>query len=301
MAEERKTADYLQSDNCYWDLSMASGPYEIVQIGDLIAKANYCCESHVQFAHEFTYIVSGSALFICDGEEVTVSGGDVIFNPQDSLHEIRYCRNSGTLRFQYVGFRMKEADTVVDHKLYTYLQNSKWSIAKASASVVSAFEDILSNRFAKDEFQKKVAEDALRKLIISAKRCFECAQPDSDSRTAGEMNMLLLKICTFIDTNCKDIKILKELPKTFGYSYSYLSSVFSKFFGMSLQSYLLMRRHDLECQMLAQGLSVTEIADQMGYGSIHSFSHAFRRYSGVSPREYALTLSEKKERGDKKP
>ncbi len=287
---ERQYGILLGSDSRYLDLSMTSGPYIILQIGDLVAKSGYIGELHRQFAHEYTYIVSGTADIICDNEKIKASQGDIIFNPKNSIHKITCCKDENNLRFQFVGFNIEETKDGVDKKLYDYLNSSEWKISKATPAVVSAFEDILSNRFINDEFRNKIAEDALRKLIISAKRCFESTEQELGGQK-NEMNMLLLKICTFIDTNCTDINILKELPKTFGYSYSYLSSIFSKHLGMSLKKYLLMRRHKLECQMLLQGITVTEIAREMGYSSIHSFSHAFIRYCGISPSDYALKNS----------
>lgn len=281
------------SDSRYLDFSMTSGPYIILQIGDLVAKSGYMGEPHRQFAHEYTYIVSGSADIICDNEQIKVSQGDIIFNPKNSLHKISCCRNENNLRFQFVGFDVTETDDIIDKKLYDYLNNSKPRAAKASPSVISAFEDILSNRFINDEFQKKIAEDSVRKLIISAKRCFESTEQENKESKKSEINMLLLKICTFIDTNCKDIGILKELPSTFGYSYSYLSSIFSRHLGISMRKYLLMRRHNLECKMLLKGISATEVAGEMGYSSIHAFSHAFIRCCGISPRDYVMQNSKK--------
>lgn len=300
MAESIKDDVYLQSEDQYWDQSMASGPYCVIQIGDLVAKENYHCDRHVQFAHEFSYIVSGTAEFICDGECVTVHEGDVIFNPLGSLHEI-CCDQDNDVRYQYIGFEMTDTVDPIDHKLFEYLQNVGWQVAKASPAVVSAFEDILLGRFIHDSFQKKMTEDALRKLIVSAKRCFDRAeQRNENERDLTEMNMLILQICTFIDSNCKDIRVLKRLPKTFGYSYAHLSFLFSRYFGTPLQTYLLRRRHYLEATLLKQGMSVTAVADQMGYSSIHAFSHAFRRYTGVSPKEYAAQVNGEDEMDDGK-
>lgn len=286
-----------QNENTYFDASMIIGSYEIVQIGDLVVGNDYSFEAHKQFAHEFSYIVSGSAQFICDEDVVPVSQGDIIFNPMDSMHNIRCDKKEKNLRYQYIGFRIYEPDDPIDHMLYTYLQNTGWKVAKASASVISAFADILTNQFVKDAFQKKFVENALCNLIISVKRCFDSdEQPTLTNKAETEVNILLLQICSYIDVNCKNIKLLKELPKVFGYSYSYLSSFFSKRFGRTLQDYLLMRRHNMECQMLVQGIPVTKIAEIMGYSTIHSFSHAFHRYSGVYPSEYAITISEEKKK-----
>ena len=44
-------------------------------------------------------------------------------------------------------------------------------------------------------------------------------------------------------------------------------------------------------QMLRQGeLNITEIAEQLGYDSIHHFSKQFKSITGMSPREYAKSI-----------
>ncbi|MEM6928620.1 MAG: AraC family transcriptional regulator [Myxococcota bacterium] len=56
--------------------------------------------------------------------------------------------------------------------------------------------------------------------------------------------------------------------------------------GQYLQSARLIRA--MEC--LADGMPVTETSITVGYGSLAAFSTAFRRFTGVSPREYQATF-----------
>ncbi len=56
--------------------------------------------------------------------------------------------------------------------------------------------------------------------------------------------------------------------------------------GQYLQSARMIRA--MEC--LAGGTSVTETAIAVGYASLAAFSTAFRRFTGVSPREYQATF-----------
>jgi AraC-like DNA-binding protein len=50
-------------------------------------------------------------------------------------------------------------------------------------------------------------------------------------------------------------------------------------------------RHERSCQLLKMGLSATQVAYQVGYRDLANFSRAFRRESGLSPREYARALA----------
>ena len=40
-----------------------------------------------------------------------------------------------------------------------------------------------------------------------------------------------------------------------------------------------------------RNLPVTEIAWLLGYSEVSSFSHAFKRWTGMTPREFRLTLA----------
>ncbi len=58
-------------------------------------------------------------------------------------------------------------------------------------------------------------------------------------------------------------------------------------FGKTFSQKLTDARMAAACQFLnGTGLSVTEIAERVGFSSIEHFSNAFRRSMGVSPREY---------------
>lgn len=62
--------------------------------------------------------------------------------------------------------------------------------------------------------------------------------------------------------------------------------------GEPLKEYFTRRRFERATQLLEDGMSVTQIADMLGYKSIHSFSRAFTRRFGVSPLEYRKAQKE---------
>lgn len=80
---------------------------------------------------------------------------------------------------------------------------------------------------------------------------------------------------------------LKELSATAHLSLAYFCRRFKKTFGVTPIAYLHKRRV-IAAQTLLRttDMTIKEIAEQLGYGDIYSFSKAFRRAIGTSPGAY---------------
>jgi len=77
-----------------------------------------------------------------------------------------------------------------------------------------------------------------------------------------------------------------------GYSYSYLSRLFSKHMGITLEKYIIQEKIRRVETLLQQGeLSLSEIANMMGYSSVQYLSNQFRQVTGLSVSEYKKKLS----------
>ena len=77
---------------------------------------------------------------------------------------------------------------------------------------------------------------------------------------------------------------LDDFAKRFSYSKFYLEKKFKAVFGISLIEYRNQKRMDYANQLL-QKHSVTEVANELGYTSIYSFSRAYKKHFGFSPKK----------------
>jgi len=123
-------------------------------------------------------------------------------------------------------------------------------------------------------------------LIVYLLRCFGSRYDDVyDSNNAN------LKICSmvmsYIDSRIYSMKSLSEVALELGYNYSYISTLFRKTCGITLNSYFKTKRMD-EAKKLLQdkSMSVSEIARTMNYSSVYAFSKAFKSYYDMSPVQY---------------
>ena len=284
-----RLADFVKFhfDNAFYDEPMQFLPYSLVQVGDIDTLSGFKCNRHIQVAHEITYIVRGNADILCGDRTYLCKTGDIIFNPKGSVHAIDSA-DGHTLRYYYIAFDIVDCKDDCERQLYDFFATAKAGCATADRSIPHTFHDIFLNLYGKDEFSSTIVADSIRKLLIYVLRSLsgEANQVYVPDVRFGKKRTVA-QICSFIDSNVEDINVLKKLPQMFDYSYSHISSFFSKSMGLSLKEYFLMSRHRRSCELLQSGMTVTAVAERMGYSSIHVFSKAFSNRENISPSAYA--------------
>ena len=81
----------------------------------------------------------------------------------------------------------------------------------------------------------------------------------------------------------------EDIQKAANLNRQYMSALFKRQEGISIQQYIIRVRMERALTLLKQGISVTETARLCGYESIYAFSKAFKREIGVSPTEYVVS------------
>ena len=80
---------------------------------------------------------------------------------------------------------------------------------------------------------------------------------------------------------------VEEIAKYVNVDRSYLSSIFKEYTGLSPQKYIMDIKMKTACEyLLSTDYDITYIAQSVGYEDLFVFSHAFKKYMGVSPKEY---------------
>jgi AraC-like DNA-binding protein len=80
---------------------------------------------------------------------------------------------------------------------------------------------------------------------------------------------------------------IEQIAREAGMSADNLNALFHETFGMSCVQYLRAYRISHAASLLClPGARVTEVAFSVGFETLSHFNTSFRRFQGVSPREY---------------
>jgi len=98
---------------------------------------------------------------------------------------------------------------------------------------------------------------------------------------------LLEQTADWIAKHCHERISLPEMAGNCKLSPSHFRQVFGEVFGCSPRAYLRKARiRAARSLMISSGLSLSEIACQVGFETVHSFSKAFRQTEGMPPSVY---------------
>lgn len=117
-------------------------------------------------------------------------------------------------------------------------------------------------------------------LAMAESRCTQMLEhAQCNGRLAAWVGMMLRETSGAAPSHCELARMLHISPRTLDRS---LKKEGKSFRALSKQS-----RRERACRLLAEKrLSVTEIAMELGYSDVSNFARAFRRETGVTPREW---------------
>lgn len=79
----------------------------------------------------------------------------------------------------------------------------------------------------------------------------------------------------------------KELANLCGISYSYLTKLFIKRFGIPPKKYIIRLKINYACDLLkSEEYTISQIAEMCGYNDVYFFSRQFKEYMGISPTAF---------------
>lgn len=267
-------------------------PYDHIlmfQTGDISCEGGYSIGEHRQICYEISYIVSGEGMFYINDKAYRVKKGDICLNVPGERHD-GLADFIDPFRFFYLGFGFCEAQEgnplIPVKKMFdrveTPVLQDRYSI---QIPFMGIFNEIINRR----NYAGLMIKSHLDQIIVAAYRnFFESLKRQYEPENGrSKSKRIVYEIINHIDMNLSNLSDLSGIAKELGYSYPYLSRVFSHEVGCSIQEYFNKKRFEKSIGLIRNSsLSVTQIAESLSFQSIHSFSRAFRKYFGLSPTEY---------------
>lgn len=248
-----------------------------------VASARYGGDWHsVPHTHnhmELFFIVGGKGQFLIEDQLHPVDVNNlVIINPNVVHTEVSL--NAQPLEYIVLGiegFELAASDT----------SNGQFNILDhfESVEISGCLRNILREMEQKNTGYEDVCQAYMEILIIRLMRSTTLAVPAQTQSVSA--NRQCAAVRRHIDQHFKEALTLEQLAEECHMNKFYLSHTFKREYGISPINYMISRRIEESKYLLAEtDLSMTQIAQLLGFSSLSYFSQVFRRTQNTSPMEY---------------
>ncbi|MEA4927342.1 MAG: response regulator [Candidatus Limiplasma sp.] len=201
--------------------------------------------------------------------------------------------------------QLRNADSAdVDTILSEYLRSIGQSAAQSKLMINYIFVDIVlsASRIIRDcggdpqeiiptAFQaenKSATAATLEEAMDMARELLHCALAFRDEQGSTRYGVVIRKAKAFIDDRYADPNLtLREVAGHVALSNNHFCTVFSQETGVTFTEYLTgVRMAKARSLLRDKQMRTSDVAFAVGYNDPHYFSYLFKKYTGLSPRDY---------------
>ena len=152
-------------------------------------------------------------------------------------------------------------------------------------------------------FKKEIYNES----VMSYEKALHCFIKNNDKKNAfkcylniGKIYMLMsmlvysdrmddyvLQVINYINMSKTNVN---EIARNMNVERHYLSRMFKKKMGITIQEYALKKKIEIACRYIEMNMPICEIADLLGYSDQFVFSKIFKKKMGMSPLQYKKQL-----------
>lgn len=245
----------------------------VMECNIITASEDFFHRNRIADFNVLIYVTDGIMYVTEDGQDYEIHAGEMLFLKNGIQHFGKQKTLRGT-RWFYAHFLLDEGrhSTITDDSL---IIPKKVSGLFSSKSEDFIFE--LCKIFNSNEPMKTMYSNGLLYQLLL----------EISSETMDDCKTLSDQICDYLETQmCMNFS-KRKLEEQFCLSYSHLAATFKNEKGQSMGQFHNELRMKKACQLLRSTLlSVSEIAEQLGFSDVLYFSKKFHSYSGMSPSNY---------------
>jgi len=254
---------------------------------------------------EFVYVDKGEVEIIAGTMGYRLKQNEIVFHKPGEFHRIWA---DGTIAPNVIVVSFE-----CNSKSMEFFNNKIMSLGKKSRTLLTniisegfeAFEGPFDDPYTKKLVKRKDAKFGsqqmlrlnLEALLIQLIRDNEVVDKSTRIQTTikerSDIN-LTNKILDFLNENIYKNLTLDEICSNFMISKTYLLNIFKEVTGNSIMKHFSLLKIEEAKRLIREDThNISEIAEMLGFSSVHYFSRLFKKITKMTPTEYAATVKAK--------
>lgn len=244
-------------------------------------------DSHVHTCYEFIYIIEGNFLYTIEGNEYTISSGDIIMTSPYELHSFSF-PEKGIYERQFLHIYPVFMKNFPD--LFSEINSQKLGTYNyIPATIVNKYG--LNNFFQNiEEYSKEPTKNTdtmvLTYSIQLILKISEILNSENILSPHIELNKTTVEIKSYVDKNFTTPINLDEIANNLFLNKSYLCRNFKQNTGMTIKNYINMKRITYAKNKILSGEKSSNIYLECGFNDYSTFYRAFSKYVSMTPDEF---------------
>jgi len=237
---------------------------------------------------EICYCYKGEQVYVVDNQQYKIQGGDLFITfPNEKHGSGSFPEEKGELYWMIINIPTQAPNTFLGFSnneakaLWAGLQKISERTFRASKPIKLLLDQII--QLGSQEYTDLYKVKLQHLLIGFILEVINCAK----QKPVKPHYPQLQKIETFMDAHLEHNLSLSEMSQHLNLSLSYFKNWFREQTGYTPLDYFLRKKIKCAQEYLSQSSnSITAIAYQLNFSSSQYFSTVFKKYTGLSPKDY---------------
>lgn len=253
-------------------------------------------------AHDFwelVYVDKGEVIATAGSTEHALKAGDMIFHQPMEFHCLKAngtiapnlivigfeCRSSAMRYFEGKTLRL---DSLQSDLLAKILLEARQTYASAlDQPALLQLEKREGIPFGAEQMIRMGLEQLLILLVRQGMR-YDAAVSRQTSIQREYGRQQVRQVTQYLQQNIRNNLTLGQICKNSAMGRSHLQKLFRRQYQCGVMEYFSMLKMEAAKNMIREGkLNFTQIAEDLGFNSVHYFSRRFKQLIGMTPTEYA--------------
>ena len=272
---------------------------DILRISALIGfKRIYRLETNIESRKEshnfweFLYLESGSMNVLVDGELYALSPGDLIIYPPHAYHSVLFSagmtgicvtfETDSDLLHELTGHIIIPVPDAVERLNFMVELSEKLLVRYKNASLVKNIT--FRGTKAKDGINPAEIQKLANLLEVFL---LDLHNAETRSNATPLTNNAFLEFTDYLKENIDKTLTLEEISEAYGETVPHLQKLCREVCGCGPISYFISLKISAAKRMMNETeLNFSQIAERLGFSSVHYFSKLFKAKTGMSPSAY---------------